>query len=70
MHYIIDLDYVPEELIKTISHKISNTRKGFLYIRKDRLIIFNTHRLILLPGHEFIDVEKLKELLILRYLKE
>lgn len=70
MHYIIDLDYVPEDIVEAISHDLSDTREGFLYIIKDSLIIFNTHSLILNEDHEFIDVEKLKELLILKHLKE
>lgn len=70
MFYIIDIAYLPDELIKEIETYLPSKAEGFLFIRKDGLGIFTSYRLFLDEGYEFIDIEKLKELLILKRLKE
>lgn len=69
MFYIIDTAYLPDELIQEIEAYLPSKAEGFLIIRKDGLG-FHTHRLFLDEGYEFIDIEKLKELLILKRLRE
>lgn len=70
MYYIISITYLPDELIKEIQLYLPNAREGFLFINKEDLSLYDSYILLLDTDFEEIDIEKLKELLVLKRLQE
>lgn len=70
MYYIISMTYLPDELIEEIQLYLPDSREGFLFINKEDLSLYSSYILLLDADFEAIDVEKLKELLVLKRLKE
>lgn len=71
MCYVIDLLEEPRELDKAIdNYSIPGFKHGrFLHITKDSLE-FSRAYVVLVDEYEVIDFQKLKEILILKHLKE
>lgn len=73
MYYIINLfDEAPEDLIEAVNCYIprNSLRIGnYLHINSDTLIFFRAYKNIA-DTYEYIDIEKLKEILLLKHLKE
>lgn len=70
MYYVISMTYLPDELIKEIQLYLLNAKEGFLFINKEDLSLSSTYIHLLDADFEEIDIDKLKELLILKRLKE
>lgn len=72
MIYIIDLYHVPDDLIKAVDYCISPDRpktSRYLHINSDNLTFFRAN-LILVEDYEYIDIKKLKEVLLIKHLGE
>lgn len=70
MFYVIDLTDVPEDLIKAVNYYIPKNRLktgNYLHINPDTLNFFKAYA-ILVEDYEYIDIKKLKELLLTRHL--
>lgn len=69
MYYIVDMNYIPEELLEEINNYLSHTRRDFLYINKEDLTLMKGFAAV--EGEcTYIDIEKLKELLVLKRIQE
>lgn len=69
MYYMIHTSFIPEELHEEINNYLSHTRREFLYINKEDLSLMRGF--VAIEGEcTYIDIEKLKELLVLKRIQE
>lgn len=66
---MIDMESIPEELYEEVTKYIPITEFGYhLYINKESLGFFRSYR-ILTKDCEVIDIDRLKEILLVKHLR-
>lgn len=71
MHYIVDLEEISEDMVSSIDSSIITMyfKQGrYLHIYQESLSFYRAHE-ILAAEYEFIDLEKLKEILLIKHLR-
>lgn len=69
MFYVIERQCLSDDLYKVIDSYAPLMGGDYIYISKGTLKIFKGYRL-LVSNSEYIDVDKLKEILVLKQLKD
>ena len=70
MYYMISIKHLPDELVKEIQMYLPSANSGFIFIKKNDLSLHNSYVRLFDEEWEPIDVDKLRELLVLKRLKE
>lgn len=71
MHYIVDLEEISEDVVNSLDSSILTmyfNQGRYLHISQESLSFYRAHE-ILVDEYEFIDLEKLKEILIIKHLR-
>lgn len=71
MYYMISMRHLPDELIKEIQTYLPRALMDtFLFIDKDDLSLHSSYTLLFDGDIEPIDIDKLKEILLLKHLED
>ena len=71
MYYMISMRHLPDELIREIQTYLPRALlDGFLFINKNDLSLHSSYATLFDEEWKYIDVNKLKELLILKRIKD
>lgn len=70
MYYMISMQYLPDAIFKEVQSYLPIERNGFLFIERNGLRLYVSYTLSLNEGYETINIDKLKEILVLKRLKE
>ena len=67
---MISMRHLSDELIKEIQLYLPNIKEGFIFIRKHDLSLHSSYYILFEEDCEEIDVDKLKEILLIKHLKD